>query len=133
MVRPTPAAWHSMGMPHSQGLANVAWAFARSGLRHDQLLASLAKRAAQPEVLRSFTPQGIANVAWAYATLDFFDEPLMMTLGDYIGQRAISGFNSQVPPCPPPPPRKQHKTRHRTPPPCRPVFVPRFIGNFIGT
>ena len=60
-------AKHSLDQFDAQGLANIAWAFAKAGQQDEQLFKAMAKMAEQR--LDQFDAQGLANMAWAFATM----------------------------------------------------------------
>ncbi|CAE8597298.1 unnamed protein product, partial [Polarella glacialis] len=51
-----------------QGLANVGWAFATVGLRHQRLMDAISK-ALQDGGASNWTQQNMANIMWAFAKL----------------------------------------------------------------
>ena len=53
------------GEPNARGLANIAWAFAKTGQLDEAMFAALAK-AARPR-LGEFISHDLANTAWAFA------------------------------------------------------------------
>jgi len=59
----------------AQDLSNTSWAFARLGIVHYKMLASISEDAIKR--ISFFTAQNLTNTAWAFATLAIFDEPLL--------------------------------------------------------
>ena len=53
---------------NTQGLTNMAWAFATVHLSDKKLFAVLAREAER--LLSEFTSLGLANTAWAFATVN---------------------------------------------------------------
>eukprot|EP00667_Euglena_gracilis_P003724 EG_transcript_3737 len=65
----------------------TAWAFATLNVRHEALMAALARHVLEGGVLPTMTAQGIADVAWAFARLNVRNEPLMEALA----RRVVEG------------------------------------------
>ena len=65
---------------NAQAVANIAWAYARLGIKNAALMAALAEQTMQEECLSTFDAQAVANTAWAYARLGIKNEALMATL-----------------------------------------------------
>ena len=70
----------------TQGLVNIAWAFAKMGQSDTQLFTSLARR---PEAdIDNFNTQELANTAWAVATLGLSVVQLFLVFAKVSGQHA---------------------------------------------
>lgn len=63
----------------SQGLSNVAWAYAKMELLDDALFRSL-RHAAEP-ILRTFKPQELSIFAWAFGLFLIKDDKLFKAIG----------------------------------------------------
>jgi len=62
---------------NSQGLANMAWAFASVGKAGEPFFAALAR--ASEGRMCNFNPQDLANMAWAFAVFDYYSGSLFGT------------------------------------------------------
>ncbi|CAE7767814.1 auaG, partial [Symbiodinium pilosum] len=79
---------------NSQELANVAWAFAKSGQVSPDLFSALASTAKQKWYLDNFNAQEVANITWAFATAAHTDTKLFEALGGAVEQR-LDSFSTQ--------------------------------------
>ena len=79
----------------ARGIANVAWALARLGIRDLPHLRSLADGALRPEVIAAYNAQDVANTAWAYATLAVRHEALMAALSAQALRKGLGSFKEK--------------------------------------
>ena len=79
---------------NAQGLANMAWAFAKADRADAPMFAALASSAHPALATSEFTLQGVANVAWAFAKGGQADSALFAALARAAEQH-ISDFNAQ--------------------------------------
>lgn len=77
LLRALATQWAGKGVDRmaAQGLANVAWAYARLDLREEHLFAAIAAEAVGR--MGEFGAQGLANLCWAFATAGAHTEPLL--------------------------------------------------------
>jgi hypothetical protein len=80
LLRALAAECADKGVHHlaAQGLANVAWAYARLGLREEELFAAIAEQAVGR--IDEFGGQGLANLCWAFALAGAHTEPLLHSI-----------------------------------------------------
>ena len=83
-----------LGSCNAQELANVAWAFAKSGQVDAELFAALAATAQQQWYLENFNAQEAANITWAFATAGHSDTKLFQALGGLVEER-LDSFSTQ--------------------------------------
>ena len=53
-----------------QGVANIAWAFAKARIKHEALMLGLGDCILREDFLQQCSAQTISNVAWAWARLE---------------------------------------------------------------
>jgi len=58
-----------------QGLANIAWAYSKLGMRNKELMEAIAAESIKK--ITDFDPQNLSNMAWAFAKLGMTHDPLL--------------------------------------------------------
>jgi hypothetical protein len=65
-------------------LSDIAWAFAKLGIRNELLMQSIAEHAMRDACLSMFTSADIARICWAFAFLSISHDPLMAAIANLI-------------------------------------------------
>eukprot|EP00667_Euglena_gracilis_P017938 EG_transcript_18968 len=70
---------------NAQGIANLTWAFAKTGAVNLTMMDTIAERAMQDDILLTLNALGVANIIWAFATMGIQNLAFM----DALANRAV--------------------------------------------